>query len=198
MLPETSQTGDATADATSAPAAGDALASVVGQLARLQRADTGALARLRRFAPGTEAARSALFETESVLQQAGIDARGERRERWALVLHCLALVRGRHVRGEMYEAGAVLARLRVSEARMRQLVEADYDLLSALLPRLARRVAAAAAVLDWRPLADLALWTGVDDPAGEARANTARRLIVGQYLKAQRGTTSPSTPAEER
>lgn len=169
----------AAAPAAAANADKDAVASLAGQV---RHADTGTLARLRRFHPHVEGQR-ALFETEWMLHAARIHpANDQQRERWALVLHCLAIARGLHDGRIEFEPGRVLARLRVSEARVRQLLESDDHVLSDLLPRLARRLAAAGAAVNWRPLAELALHTGTPQ---EERANQARRRIVSHYLQAQ-------------
>ena len=65
-----------------------------------------------------------------------------------------------------------MAQIGVSEARVKQLVEADADLLCELLPRLSRRLASAGVAVQWWPLADLLLYTGT---AFEERADMARR-----------------------
>jgi hypothetical protein len=101
------------------------------------------------------------------------------------VLHCLALAHGRHDSRFDADPGAVLAKLRVSEARLRQLVEADAPVLSTLMPRLARRLAAAGATVNWWPLADLLLHGGLADEASRGRADTARQRLVRRYLDVQ-------------
>lgn len=154
---------------------------VASLAAQVRHAQPGVLARLRRFSPQTEA-QAALFETEWMLQAAQVPLSEPTRPRWALLLHCLAIARGLHDPRTEAAPGSVLARLRWSEARMRQLVEADAQVLADLMPRLARRVAAAGAALDWRPLAELLLHAGTDH---EERADAARRRIVMQYLQAQ-------------
>lgn len=163
-------------DTTSPPVPKDAVASLAGQL---RHADTGTAARLRRFHPSHDG-RAALFEAELLLHAAQVHPHDEaQRQRWALVLHCLAIAQGAH--DPRAEPGAALARLHFSEARLRQLVEADEAVLADLVPRIARRLAAAGAVVNWRPLADLLLYAGVD----EMRADQARRRLVDHYLRAQ-------------
>lgn len=159
----------------------DPLASLAGLV---RHASTGTLARLRRTDPSKDA-QSSLFEIERMLQGAGISAQGEERRRWALVLHCLALVQGRHDPRADAEPGQVLQRLRFSEARLRQLVEADEPLLSSLMPRLARRLAVAGVTVNWRPLATLLLCSGSNTPQHEALAESARQRLVRHYLMAQ-------------
>ena len=163
-------------------AAKDAIASLAGQV---RHAGMGTLARLRRFDP-IKNAQGALFETERMLMAAGVQPRdAQQRLRWALVLHCLALAQGRHDTRFDADPGAVLAKLRFSEARLRQLVEADERMLLTLVPRLSRRLAAAGATVNWRPLADLLLYGGPGDEAGRARADAARQRLVRRYVDAQ-------------
>jgi hypothetical protein len=171
----------------------DPIASLAGQV---RHAGMGTLARLRRFDPMRNP-RAALFETERMLMAAGVQPSDEQlRLRWALVLHCLALAQGRHDSRFDADPGAVLARLRFSEARMRQLVEADERLLTTLMPRLARRLASAGATVNWRPLADLLLQGGPGDESGRARADAARQRLVRRYLDAQSASmTTISTDA---
>lgn len=159
----------------------DPVASLAGQI---RHADTGTQARLRRFDPLTHP-RAALFERQRMLQAAGIRAHGADHERWALLLHCLALVQGRHDARADAEPGKVLHGLRVSEARVEQLIEADKPLLFALMPRLARRLATAGITVNWKPLADLLLGTGSDDPQRERRADEARQRLVSHFIGAQ-------------
>jgi hypothetical protein len=153
----------------------DPIASLAAQV---RHASTGSLARLRRFDP-VRNPQAALFDAERMLMAAGVQTPvAAQRQRWALVLHCLALAQGRHDPRADADPGAVLARLRFSEARLRQLVEADARLLSALLPRLARRLAASGATVNWWPLADLLLQGGPDDAVGRQRADAARQRLV--------------------
>ena len=164
----------------------DAVASLAGQL---QHATPGVLARLRRADPAN-GFMTALFETEWMLQAADIEPHGQDlHHRWALALHCLAIAQGKHARDQ--EAGAVLHRLYAGkEARLRQLIEADFDVLVDLMPRLARRLAAANASLDWWPLVNLLLHTGTDQ---EDRANSARQRLVQQFLRTQ-GASKADVP----
>jgi hypothetical protein len=166
-----------------APPGKDPIASIAGQL---RHAGTGTLARLRRFHPQADGAQVAMFDLERVLQAADIRAvPGPERDRWALLLHCLALAHGRHEKRIDAEPGAVMSRLRFSEARVRQLVEADEAVLADLLPRIARRFAAAGATVNWWPLADLLLHTGSEDNDQLQRADAARQRLIRYYLQAQ-------------
>lgn len=167
-----------TADAASK----DPIASLAGQV---RHAGTGTLARLRRFHPLTHP-QAALFDAERLLLAADVQPHdAQQRQRWALLLHCLALAQGRHDSRFDADPGAVLARLRFGEARLRQLVEADASVLASLMPRLARRLAAAGASVNWWPLADLLLQGGPSDMAGQARADAARQRLIRRFLDAQ-------------
>lgn len=169
----------------------DPVASLAGQL---RHASTATLARLRRFDPLTYP-RAALFDRERMFQAASIAAHGAERERWDLVLHCLALVQGRHDARAEAEPGRVLHSLHFSEARLEQLVEADKPLLFTLMPRVARRLAAAGATVNWKPLVELVLGTDSGDPQREARADEARQRLVRHFIGAQ-GTADAEAPPD--
>lgn len=176
--------------AADASAGRDSIASLAGQV---RHAGTGTLARLRRFHP-QQAPQAALFDTERLLLAAQVQPRdAAERARWALVLHCLALAQGRHDARFDADPGAVLARLRFGEARLRQLVEADDQVLASLMPRLARRLAAAGVAVNWWPLADLLLHTGSDAPNAAQRADAARQRLVRRYLDAQAQAPADAT-----
>lgn len=167
--------------APTAPAK-DVLASLAGQI---KHAKPGTYARLRRFDP-SKYPNAAVFETEGLLHMAQVPLRSDEQhdhQRWALVLHCLAITQGAHDGRSSAEPGAVLAALRFSEARLQQLVEASYPVLVDLMPRLARRLAAAGVAVNWWPLAELMLYT---DTAQESIAQQARRRLVRTYLQSQR------------
>jgi hypothetical protein len=157
----------------------DPLRSIAARLSS-PGVSTGMLAALRRFNPVSDGQHN-LFEVQQVLLSAGVDlpASSPAQPHWALVVHCLAIVRGAH--HSHRDTGARLADLGVSEARVRQLIEAEAALLADLLPALARRVAAAGVTLNWWPLALLVLSLDDGDPA---RGQTARREIVQGFIHA--------------
>ena len=159
----------------------DPVDSLAGQV---RHASTATLARLRRFDPLVHP-NAAVFERERMLQAARIHASGAERERWAVVLHCLALAQGRHDARADAEPGKVLHGLHFSEARLEQLIAAAQPLLFSLMPRLARRLAAASDTVNWKPLVDLLLGTGSDDPQREAWADDARQRLVRHFIGAQ-------------
>lgn len=184
-----------------------AVASIARQLAPLAAAggprgapppDTGLQAVLRRFDPVTQR-RACLYQTTQVLINAGVDdhiggADAERlQQRWAVLVHALALARGAHQPGGR-NPGAALASQRFSELRLRQLLQADEALLLQLMPTLARRLAAAGAAVDWLPLALLLLFADID----EARADRARAWIAAGYLReARTGTQQAADPSTD-
>ncbi len=153
----------------------DPIAAIALQLAS-PHTPMGLLATLRRFDPMKQG-RQSLFETTQVLMQADVHP-GELHDRWALVVHCLALVRGAH--NGHSNPGAAMAAMQFSETRLRQLVQADAALLFDLMPRLARRLAAHGRAVNWWPLALMVLHTGRDEP----RADTARSDVIAGYLGA--------------
>jgi hypothetical protein len=159
----------------SEPAAKDAVRAIAAQLSA-PHTSMGLLSALRRFDP-IKQGRQSLFETTQVLMQADIHP-GDLHDRWALVVHCLALVRGAH--DGRRNPGAAMAAMQFSEARLRQLVQADSALLFDLMPRLARRLAAHGGAVNWWPLTLMVLHTGRDEP----RADKARSEVIAGYLGA--------------
>lgn len=148
-------------------------------------ADMGLLAALRRFHP-VEHGQHNVFEVTQVLHATRVEPGEDMFLRWAVIVHCLALVRGAcGSRGP----GEALATMRFSEARLRQLLEADAPLLFDLMPLVARRLAAAAMVVDWWPLAKLLLNADLD----EVRANDARAWLARGFIQ----TVTPPEPAAQ-
>ena len=164
-----------------APAApsNDPLRAIAAQLSS-PGVNMGMLAALRRFNPVSDGQHN-VFEVQQVLLGAGVDlpASSPAQPRWALVVHCLAIVRGAH--DKKVDTGAKLADLGFKEARVRQLIDADAALLVDLLPALSRRVVAAGVTLNWWPLALLVL--SLDD-AEPDRGQTARREIAQGFIRA--------------
>lgn len=148
--------------------------------------DTGLLSALRRFHPATHGRHCAL-ETERVLHRAGVHSGStEEHLRWAVVVHCLALVRGAvGTRGP----GQALAQIGYGESRLRQLLQADAALLLHLMPTLARRLHAKGAAVDWWPLAKLLLHAGRNEPA----ADEARAWIANDFVGANAAKTAEAT-----
>ena len=141
---------------------------------------TGELAALRRLNPKDPSTSAvALY---GALWRAGLDVPADSPvlPRWAVLTQCLALVAGRH-RADV-PVGRALAEANISEARVKQLLEADAALLLDLLPRLARRFAEDGVAADWRALAELALSLELDAP----RAEEARLRIARSYIAALR------------
>ncbi len=100
--------------------------------------------------------------------------------RWQLVVHCLALVHGRH--NVAVRTGEALAGIWYSEARLGQLLNGTYEELTLLLPRLARLLDQRQLMVNWCPLGELALYAGADERrAAVARAQLSRSFATGQF-----------------
>jgi len=140
---------------------------------------TGSATALRRFDPVDRPGDAAL-EVCSLLDRVGIDASPgtPAYESWSMVLHCLALVRGNHLRA--VDVGTALVKANVSEARVRQLLESDRPMLFDLLPPMARRPAPSSQAMDWVPMTRLAL--SVDTK--EQEAQRARLAIAHSFQRA--------------
>lgn len=162
-------------------------------------ADMGLLATLRRFHPVTHG-HACLLEVTQVLEHAGVEDQlggsdralvDRRHQRWAVLVHCLAIARGAHKDGGR-SPGEALASIGYGENRLRLLLQADEALLLELMPLLARRLAAARATVDWQPLARLLLNAGID----EAAADRARSWIARGYIQAgKQGAADPMAAA---
>lgn len=145
-----------------------------------QNFSTGDHAALRRMVPRAPGrAGMALYR---LMADVGLDVTGEKIKRWALVIHCLALVRGAHDKDK--RAGAVLHDLPLTELRLNQLLAADHDVLFDLLPSLARRLSAQGAAINWAPLAMLALY-GDHDSSDRHRLDIARAYARAANAKSK-------------
>jgi CRISPR type I-E-associated protein CasB/Cse2 len=105
---------------------------------------------------------------------------------WATIINALALCRGAHDPDRF--CGFALHAVGFSEERLAALLAADRDMLMDLLPRVARRLAAAGERMDWRPLARLLLEAG----RNEAGADEIRSRIAREYVRAQSRASSQS------
>lgn len=161
--------------------------SAVARLAALLSSDAtsvGTVTALRRFDP-VDRSGDAAFEVYALLDKVGIDAPPgtPAYASWSVVLHCLALARGAHVRA--VDVGRGLADAHISETRVRQLLESDRPMLFDLLPRIARRLAASSQPIDWVPLARLVLSVDIDETAArQARLDIAHRFQRALSTKA--------------
>jgi len=137
------------------------------------KTSTGELAALRRMDPEQpEIAYPAIYQ---FLGENAHTAGPEHLARWALVIHCLALVRGQHQSGGR-KLGAALVDINYGELRTQMLLRADFALQRDLYPRLARRLHANGGVTDWWPLANLVL---------HQESQKFREQIVRDYLSAE-------------
>jgi CRISPR type I-E-associated protein CasB/Cse2 len=170
-----------------------AVASIVGRLAhvmdpdperqRLARAmesfSTGDSAALRRMDPLAPSAAATLVAAR-LLEGAGAPvANGRNWADWLLILHAMAIARGRHA--PEATVGKTLVELGFTEQRLCALVEGDRDSLIDLLPRLARRLSAQGMATNWTTLAHLFLHA--DDPGGWPRVRIARDYARALYTK---------------
>ncbi len=143
---------------------------------------TGDLARLRRMNPrNPEAAFGVLHHLHG---ESFLDSPLIRLQRWALIVHCLALAGGRHRKGAL-SFGRVLVDIHYGELRLRQLLRADLDVLLDVLPRVARRIAAKSLEANWWPVAELVLNVPpIDQKTDQDKADTARRRIAKDFVVA--------------
>ena len=141
---------------------------------------TGDHAALRRMAPHAPSGHAEIA-AERLFGAANADPEGEDRRRWLLIVHCLALARGRHAPDT--RAGRLLADMHYSEERLSRLLSSDFEVVADVLPQLARWLDSKGAAIDWLPLVRLARWTGrIEDRADRARHGIARdyaRAAVG-------------------
>jgi len=134
-------------------------ADTLERLARRLTSDNtpmGELARLRRMDP--EHPEAALGLMRDLLGEKALYAPTEHLQRWALIIHSLALARGRH-RNQAQTFGKAMVEIHFGELRLQQLLRADLPVLFDLLPRVARRLAAHATEANWWPIAHLVLNT---------------------------------------
>ena len=167
--------------------------SIGGLVARLARRlrdpefPTGDHAALRRLSPDGPELRHcvALYR---LMEEVGIsESDADRLRRWAAIVNALALCRGAHDPDR--PCGAALAAMRFGEERLATLLAADRETLIDLLPRIARRLAAANKPMDWRPFARLLFEVG----RNEARADNTRSRIAREYVRAQKPVSEPSS-----
>lgn len=139
-----------------------------------ERASMGQWAALRRMDPTAPGKAGTVLYT--LLDQVEVDLDQPRSVRhWALILHALALARGLHHAD--IPLGKALHGIAFSDARLAQLLSADLDSLTDLLPRIARRLASQSQPADWRPLARLVLH--LDTPlADQTRQQIARSFVL--------------------
>ena len=157
------------------------VASIAGQLSgeRLSSGDKAALRRMDPTAPGRE-----ILPLTRILQEARVEehASGIPADRWRVIVHCLALVEGKHAPGAV--TGTAMAQIGLSEARLNALLAADHDVFVDLLSTLARRVRSAGVAFDWAPLAQIALFSGRnEEEADKARLRIARDFAKATYSK---------------
>lgn len=129
-------------------------------------------AALRRMDPLDPAA--AAMVVYRLLHEREMPLQGHRlTQRWTVLVHALALSRGAH--DPAVPIGRALWGMRYTEQRINQLLGADFDNLSQLVPRLARRLHSSGSRMDFAPLMRLVLAAGRNEErAGRARLEIAR------------------------
>lgn len=145
---------------------------------RISMADHAALRRMQPLAPGPAA-----LPTYSLLSEVGVALdNADSVRRWTVIAHALALARGGHEPAR--KIGTALVEMKFSEARLAQLVSADFDLLSDIIPRLARRLNSQSPPrMDFAPLMRLLLTVDRDLPEAErARLEIARSFVLATHL----------------
>lgn len=164
--------------------------SVVARLAGVLsdpggRIGMGEHAALRRMDPLSPGASAIIAYRLLAAQDVPLDDE-ELMRRWCLMVHVLALARGAH--DPRAKIGEMLWKLGLTEARINQLLAADFPTLIQLAPRLARRLHASSAVkaLDFMPLAGLILNADRD----AAAAHRARLTIALSVARNQSVSTT--------
>lgn len=141
---------------------------------------TGVLAALRRVTPAHPGPFAA--QVYGFLADCGIDLErpADDLRRWTLLAHVLALARGRHDR--KIRVGEALLDIHFSEARLKQLLNADQSVLRELLPRLARRLDAQGQAMDFHPIMDL-VFAREDAELEQARLSIAQSYVIANAKK---------------
>jgi hypothetical protein len=144
---------------------------------RISMGDDAALRRMDPLAPDRAA-----IVAYSLLADRGIPLdHVETVQRWCVLVHTLALARWAHDPSQ--SMGAALVAINFSEARLAQLLSADFALFADIVPRLARRLTAQQQRMDFAPLTRLLL--SVDrypDDAEKARLEIARSFVIATHL----------------
>ena len=142
---------------------------------------TGDHAALRRMQPESPSAHAEIA-AERLFVRVGLEPTRTERKRWLFVVHCLALINGRHDKDAI--TGRVLADIQYSEERLTRLLSADFRVVADVVPRLARLIGSKGVPIDWLSVSQLLLWTG----RNETRADQARHWIARTYARAAAGS----------
>lgn len=153
---------------------------------RISMADHAALRRMDPLAPG-----QAALPTYNLLADVGISLeQADTIRRWVVIAHALALARGGH--DPARKLGTALVEMNFSESRLAQLLSADFEVLSEIVPRLARRLSSQSPPrMDFAPLMRLLLSVDRDQQEAEkARLEIARSYVLATHQ--DRETRKPS------
>ena len=187
--PQAAESADARERPSSWGAQVEYFAGVIAGYAAHNRGDLAALRRMDPDNPDVVAAFWRLLASRGLL--------GYREEKWALILHGIALMtrntgdrvheRSAHDRyvsvgRALYTGGKEERAGFYSETRFNRLLSARDDMLRDLLARMFRMMARADATFDWREMAQFILSEGYN----EDDADEARRDIARAYYRAER------------
>lgn len=142
----------------------------------LSMGDHAALRRMDPLAPGKAASvvYGLLAELDVPLDHA------ELVQRWTVLIHALALLHGAHEKST--SIGTALSAINFGEARLEQLLSADFGVLADIVPRLARRLHSKSQRMDFSQLTYLLLHIDRDpDEAEKARQNIAKSFVIAAH-----------------
>jgi len=142
----------------------------------LSMGDHAALRRMDPLAPG-RAARvvyGLLAELDVPLDHT------ESVQRWTVLIHALALAHGGHEKTT--SIGTALVSINFGEARLEQLLSADFAVLADIVPRLARRLHAQSQRMDFSQIVYLLLTIDRDSHTAEkARQDIAKSFVIAAH-----------------
>jgi hypothetical protein len=142
----------------------------------LSMGDHAALRRMDPLAPGKAATvvYRLLAELDVPLDHA------ETVQRWTVLIHALALVHGAHE--ESTSIGTALIAINFGEARLEQILSADFGVLADIVPRLARRLHSKSQRMDFSLLSYLLLNIDRDaERAERARQDIAKSFVIAAH-----------------
>jgi len=150
--------------------------NTAGNVPGLSMGDHAALRRMEPLAAG-RAARvvyGLLAELDVPLDHA------ELVQRWTVLIHALALAHGAHEKS--ISIGTALFAINFGEARLEQLLSADFAVLADIVPRLARRLHSKSQRMDFSQLTNLLLNIDRDsDKAEKARQDIAKSFVIAAH-----------------
>lgn len=168
-----------TEEGAAPPRRGELFGALAAHIARAERGERAALARLQPEALQPHQ----LAALARALLAAGLSTEQWRPDtwpRWALIAHGMALA-GHDGKQQL---GAQLAQAGVSESRVTKLLTARGDAFTQLLPRVLRLLASKGVAPNWRELGALVLNQSSHNSQKQADAEANRLAIAGPYFSA--------------